>query len=264
MTFLLGLTAYGCARILAHRGRGYLLIIVCSVGGAFIRPNETLLALGGFTIAMLFRPVSPTVRFQGPRRTLAFVFLGAMTGVAIFVTLHFLPGSSNGLSLTSISKNNSGTGSGFGSGGIAYSANPIYYPKDVFVVLLDPLPLNAHGSGEWFEALENTVLLAVIFTSLRALRILPRAAFARPYVLMCVFFTGAFCYSFASLGNLGLITREAVVTMPFFLVVLCIPRGPRHSPPRYVWELRRRERVARRKALARRVGVSPPRRAVST
>jgi hypothetical protein len=264
MVFLLGLTAYGCARILAHRGRGYLLIIACSVGGAFIRPNETLLALGGFTVAMLFRPVSNTVRFHGPRRTLSFVLLGALTGVAIFVTLHYLPGSSNGLSLTSLSKNNSGTGNGFGSGGIAYSANPVFYPKDVFVVLFDPLPINAHGSGEWFEALENSVLVAVVLSSLRSLRILPRAAFARPYVMMCVIFTGAFCYSFASLGNLGLITREAVVTMPFFLVLLCIPRGPRHRPPRYVWELRRGERVARRKALARRGGVSAPGRAVPT
>jgi hypothetical protein len=262
MTFLLGLTAYACARILAHRGRGYVLIIACSVGGAFIRPNETLLALGAFTIAMLFRPASPTVRFQGTRRTVALIFLGAMTGVAIFVTLHFLPGSN---SLTQISKNNSGAGSGFGSsGGLAYSASPVYYPKDVFVVLFDPLPFNAHGSGEWVEAFANTFLVAVVLTSFRALRILPRAAFARPYVMMCVVFTGAFCYSFASLGNLGLITREAVVTMPFFLVALCIPRGPRHAPPRYVWELRRRDRVARRKAMARRAGVSTPTRAVAT
>ena len=154
MVFLLGLTAYGCARILAHRGRGYLLIIACSVGGAFIRPNETLLALGGFTVAMLFRPVSTTVRFHGPRRTLSLVLLGALTGVAIFVTLHYLPGSSNGLSLTTLSKNNSGTGNGFGSGGIAYSANPLYFPKDVFVVLFDPLPIQrpwqpGSGSRPW-------------------------------------------------------------------------------------------------------------------
>jgi hypothetical protein len=69
---------------------------------------------------------------------------------------------------------------------------------------------------------------------------------------MCLLFTAAFCYAFASLGNLGLITREATVTMPFFLVLLCIPRGPRHEPPRYVWELSRRQRMARRRALANR------------
>lgn len=260
MIFLLGLTAFGCAQILAHRGRGsYLLIIACSVGGAFIRPNETLLALGGFTIAMLVRPAKPGAGLQGLRRTVAFVFLGAMTGLAIFVTLHFLPGSS---SLTSLSKGNSGVGNGLGSGGVAYSANPLYWPKDVFVVLFDPLPFNAHGSGEWLEAAENTLVVAVVLTSLRSLRILPRAALARPYVLMCIFFTGAFCYSFASLGNLGLITREATVTMPFFLVLLCIPRGPRHQPPRYVWELRRRARKARARSAATRPRVARTRRPV--
>jgi hypothetical protein len=50
-----------------------------------------------------------------------------------------------------------------------------------------------------------------------------RVAFARPYVLMCLVFTGASCYSFAALGDLGLITQEAAVTMPFFFVLLCIP-----------------------------------------
>ena len=239
--------------------RGYWLVVACSVAGGFIRPNEMLLALGGFTFAMLFRPVGPGVKFDGPRRTIALVFLGAMVGLAVFVTLHFLPGTNGSLSLSQISKNKSGAGSGFTSSGITYSANPVYYPKDVFVVLFDPLPFNAHGSGEYLKALENSVLVAMVLTHSGRLRILPRVMFARPYVMMCFIFTGAFCYSFASLGDLGLITREAVVTVPFFLVVLCIPRGPRRRPPRYVWELRRRERIARKKALERRVGMGPPR-----
>jgi hypothetical protein len=42
------------------------------------------------------------------------------------------------------------------------------FPKDAFVVLFDPLPINAHGSGEWLEALENTAVVAVVvLTSLR-------------------------------------------------------------------------------------------------
>jgi Dolichyl-phosphate-mannose-protein mannosyltransferase len=263
MTFLLGLTSYGCARILAHRG-GYWLVIVCSVAGVFIRPNETLLALGGFTIALLIRPVSPKVKFEPTRRTFSLLVLGTMVVIAIFVTTHFLPGTTNGgLSLTKIShNNNTGNGAGFGSSGVTYSGNPVYFFKDVFVVLFDPLPFNAHGGGEWFEAVENTVLVGVVLASLRQLRIVPRAAIARPYVAMCIVFCGAFCYAFAALGNLGLITREATAMLPFFLVPLCIPRGPRHRPPRYLWELRQRERVAIRKAQARRAAAHPPRRAV--
>jgi len=250
MTFLLGVTAYACARILAGRGSfmTWLLIIVCSIGGAFIRPNQMLLAVGGFAIAMLFRPMSSNRRFQPGRRTASTVFLAVFVGLGIFVTLHFMPGLNGSLSLSTISSKNSGTGAGFGSSGVTYSGSPLYYPKDVFVVLLDPLPFNAHGNGELLEAAENMVLLSLILASLRHLRILPRASLARPYLLMCTVFVAAFAYAFAALGNLGLITRESTVMLPFFLVLLCIPRAPRGNPPRYMWELRRRDRVALRRA----------------
>jgi hypothetical protein len=248
MTFLMGLTAYGCARILAHRS-GYLLVLVCSAGGVFIRPNEVLLALGGFTMAMLFRPVDPNVRLEGPRRTVALIFLGSMLGVAIFVTLHYLPGVNGSISLTEISTNNS-TGVNNGSQIIGYSPSLLAYPKDVYTVLFVPLPFDAHGGGGYISALENTVLLGVILTSLRQLRLVPRVALARTYVTMCVVFTAAFLYSFAALSNAGLIIRERTVMLPFLLVLVCIPRGPRFRPPRYEWELPRRARLQRRRALA--------------
>ncbi len=262
MVFLLGLTSYGCARVLAHRRGGYVLVLAASAGGAFIRPNQQLLALGAFTIAMLFRPGSESNRFEPGRRTTGLIVLAAMVGLALFVTLHFLPGTNGSISLTSIAHNNSGTGAGFGSSGVTYSANPVYFPKDVFVVLFDPLPFNAHSSGEWLEAAENFVLVAVVLASLRQLVILPRAALARPYLIMCLVFTASFAYAFAALGNLGLITREAAVVLPSFLVLLCTPRGPRHRPPRYVWELSRRERIAWRRARARRANAGAPRRVV--
>jgi hypothetical protein len=124
------------------------------------------------------------------------------------------------------------------------------------VVLFDPLPFNAHSSGEKFQALQNTVLLVLLIASLRNLRILPRAAFARPYLIMCFVFVVSFCYFFASLGNLGLIAREATVMLPLYLALLCIPRGPRHRPPRYIWELTRRQRAAHRRAMAGRRAAS--------
>ena len=105
------------------------------------------------------------------------------------------------------------------------------------------------------------MLIVVILTSLRQLRLVPRVALARTYVFMCLFFTGSFLYAFASLGNLGLITRERTVMLPFFLVLLCIPLGPRHRRPRYEWELPRRARIERRRAMALRPSAVRPRRA---
>ena len=252
MLFLIGLITYGCAQVLARRGgfRAWLLIVAGCAGSVFIRPNEMLLVLGGFTIAMIFRPSSAVTKFEPARRTATLVLLSAMVGVVMFLTLHFLPGLHGSVNLSHINKNNQGPGSGFGSSGVAYSQNPLYLPKDVYVVLFDPLPLNAHSGGEKFQALQNTVLLVVLIASLRNLRILPRAALARPYLIMCFVYVLSFCYFFAALGNLGLIAREATVMVPLYLVLLCIPRGPRHRPPRYLWELTRRQRVAYKKAMA--------------
>ena len=252
MIFLLGVLTYGCAQVLARQGgfRAWLLIVAACAGSVFIRPNEMLLVLGGFTIAMIFRPSSAAAKYEPARRTTSLVLLAAGVGVVMFLTLHFLPGLHGSVNLSSINKNNQGSGSGLGSSGVAYSQSPLYFPKDVYVVLFDPLPFNAHSSGEKFQAVQSTVLLGVLIVSLRNLRILPRAAFARPYLIMCFVYVVSFCYFFAALGNLGLIAREATVMVPLYLVLLCIPRGPRHRPPRYVWELTRRQRAARRRAVA--------------
>ena len=252
MIFLLGVLTYGCAQVLARQGgfRAWLLILAACAGSVFVRPNVMLLLLGAFTIAVIFRQPSASAKFEPARRTASLVFLGTTVAVVMLLTLHFLPGLQGGVNLSAINKNNQGPGSGFGSSGITYSQSPLYFPKDVYVVLFDPLPFNAHSGGEKFQALQNTVLLGMLVAGLRNLRILPRAAFARPYLIMCFVFVLSFCYFFASLGNLGLIAREAAEMMPLYLVLLCIPRGPRHRPPRYMWELTRRQRAAQKRAVA--------------
>ncbi len=252
MTFLLGVIAFGCARVLTYRKGGYPLIIVASVGSIFIRPNELVLALGGFVIAMFIRPVRPGSTFEGPRRTFALIVLGAMFAVAAVVSVKLLTGHGS-LSLTTIAHNNSaGTGSGYNSSLQGYSASPLAYPKDVYWVLFDPLPFNAHSTSQLLAATENTVILGVVISSWRRLRILPRAMLGRPYVALCAAYSVGFLYFFAALANLGLITRERTVMMPFLLVVLALPRGPKDKPPRYEWELRRRQRLAWRRMVAER------------
>ncbi len=252
MIFLLGVLTYGCAQVLARQGgiRAWLMIVASCGASLFVRPNETLLVLGGFTVAMIFRPTKATTKFEPARRTLSLVLLATLVVTVMIVTLHFLPGLHGSVNLSSINKTNQGTGSGLGSSGVTYSQSPLYFPKDVYVVLFDPLPYNAHGGGQLFQALQNTVLLVMLVVGIRSLRILPRAAFARPYLIMSFVYVVGFCYFFASLGNLGLIAREATVMVPLYLVLLCIPRGPRHQPPKYMWELTRRQRVARKRAVA--------------
>ncbi len=165
------------------------------------------------------------------------------------MTVHYLHFGGTS-SLQAVNAHNSvGVGAGHGSGGVPYSSDPATYPRDLYEVLFNPLPIKAHGSGQRVAALENAMIIVIIAASLRQLRIVPRAAFARPYVMLCLVYSVVFIYTFAALGNLGLIERERVMLLPFFLVLFAIPRAPRGSPPWYPWELRRRARLRLRAAV---------------
>jgi len=244
MTLSLGVVSYGAAKVFSRRRGGYTLALLGVAIGILIRPNELLLIVAGFTVAMMLTPPN-SERGEGIRRVISLAFFGTLLVVAGLLTVHYLHNSgSSSVSLNQIAHNNASGG----SGGVGYSSSPLGYPHDVYVVLFDPLPFNFHGLGELLAAGENTLILIIVFASLRQLRIVPRAAFARPYVMMCLVYSLAFMYTFAALGNLGLITRERTLLFPFLLVLLCIPRSPKGQPPRYEWELRRRDRKRMRAA----------------
>ena len=248
MTLSLGLAAYGAAKILARRRGGFILLIIGSAIGGSVRPNELLLLLAGFCIALMILPAGPRRTLGGVRRVGAMAFLLVLLGLSIYFTLHFLRSSGGSFSLQQISTTDKGSSAGFGSSNVNYSPGPKGFLHDIYTVLLDPLGYNAHGNGERLASVENFVILCVILSSWRQLRIVVRASFARPYVLLSVIYSLGFIYTFAALGNLGLITRERTLLFPLLLVVLSIPLSPKGEEPQYDWELRRGERLRRRRA----------------
>jgi hypothetical protein len=260
MMFALGLTAFGSAKILARQRGGFSLVLPGGFIAAYVRPNELLLILAGFTVAMMVPTAAVRQNLGGLRRLAGLLFLGLLLGISIYITVHYLrvgPGGS--VSLQQTNANNQGVGNGFNSSGVPYSSSLATYPRDIYEVLFNPLPVNAHGTGQYVAAMENLILIGLIVTSLRNLRMVPRAAFARPYVMMCAAYSAVFIYTFAALGNLGLIERERTMMFPMLLVLLGIPRSPRDRAYRYDWELRRRARLQRRVAIERqRAGRPPP------
>ena len=252
MMLSLGLTAYGIAKVLVHRRGGFSLMAVGVAVGILIRPNELLLVLAGFAVALMIRPPADGQRFGGLRRVGGLAFMGSLLLLSVYLTIHYPHSGQGSLSLNQVSQNNTGAGIGFGSSNIPYSSSPSYYWRDIYTILFDPLPINAHGAGQLVASLENSVIVVLILFSLRQLRMTFRASFARPYVMMCTIYSLLFVYAFAALGNLGLIARERTLLFPFLLVLLCIPRSPRHRPPIYPWELRRKARMRHQRATARR------------
>ena len=257
MMLSLGIFALGAAKVLMRRPGGFSLLAIGVAVGILIRPNELLLVLGGFAVALMIRPSGSRENFGGLKRVAGLIFMGLLLALSVYLTFHYLHSSNGSLSLNQLSHNNTGAGIGFGSSNISYSSNPAYYWRDIYTVLFDPLPINAHGMGQVVAALENSVILVLVLCSLRNLRMTIRASFARPYVMLCTIYCILFVYTFAALGNLGLIARERTLLLPFLLVLICIPRTPRGRRPQYPWELRRKDRNRQRRA-TRRAGPRTP------
>lgn len=252
MLFGLGVTAYGVALVMARQRTGYLYMVGGGALSLFIRPNEIVILALGFALAMVVRAVmaSATGSLRRPRNAFTmgavFVFVAGAVVITTYEAVHFLhtiTGSGVGNSLNTLAANNQGSGAGFGSSAVAYSSNPLLYPRDIYTVLFDPLPFSAHSVTQLFAAVENTLILFVVLWSLPRLRRLPRVCQQRPYVLMAVFYSGVFVFTFAALGNLGLITRERTLLLPFLFVVLAFPMARSGADP-YPWQSRRpRERA---------------------
>ena len=56
------------------------------------------------------------------------------------------------------------------------------------------------------------------------LRSLGRMMRRSPYVAYCVGVVLMFVYAFSALSNFGILARQRVQVLPFFLVLLCLPR----------------------------------------
>jgi hypothetical protein len=242
----LGLAAYGIALVMVGKRGGYLPILVGGALALFIRPNEVVILVVGFALAMLVRAIGGNASGSRRRNAFsmagAFVFVAGIVVVTTIVAAHFLHGLTSagvGNALTKVSAGNKGTGAGFGSSSVPYSSNPLWYPRDAYTVLFDPLPFTAHSITELFAAGENTLILLVVLASFPRLRYLPRLCLQRPYVFTALFYSIIFIFAFAALGNLGLITRERTLLLPFLFIVLAFPIARPGEDP-YPWQRRRR------------------------
>ncbi|MDE3087625.1 MAG: hypothetical protein KGJ77_12805, partial [Acidobacteriota bacterium] len=257
MYLSIGLAADGASRVLARKPRGVLLLVVGIAIGVYVRPQELLLFTGATAAATLFRP-----RAQGRRlRLVRFVALAAAEAVLLVVVIaitgKLAKQGTPVFSLKAVAANNAGQ-----SSSIPYHPGPSGYPYDIYVVLFDPQLFNAHSMSQRIAALENSVILVLILTSLRRLVRVPRVAMARPYVMVAFLDLAGFCYAFAALSNLGLIDRERTLVLPFLLVLLAIPISPKGKPKQYPWEVSRRKtrRQQRQRSPWEYAGVGPPSR----
>ena len=112
MLLSLGVTAYGAAKVLAHRRGGFSLMALGVAIGILIRPNELLLVLGGFAVALMIRPSGDPRNFGGLRRVGGLVVMGTLLFISVFLTFHYLHTSGGSLSLNQVGRTTRGPASG--------------------------------------------------------------------------------------------------------------------------------------------------------
>ena len=112
-------------------------------------------------------------------------------------------------------------------GGSSYEAirptSPIGAAQAAVAVVFRPWPYEAHNVQALLGSLEGVILLALALTSLRRLASVPRAMLKRPYVAYAFLYSLSFAYTFSSIGNFGILSRQRVQLYPLLVVLLCVP-----------------------------------------
>lgn len=248
MIFALGVCAYGSARILERRPLGWPVLFLGAGVCYLLRPHVIVVVLAALAVAILFRPRPGTKPLFGPTGRI-------LTVVALMVALAFslsiaadriLPANdSAGVEAVGdlLDRAESGTDEGGSEIDNPLPNSPLTYPLAVFTVLFRPTIIEARNLGGVLAAIETTIVLGLFIAGRHRLRQLPSLIFQRPYVMMCVVYTGVFAFAWSSFSNLGALARQRVQVWPFVLLLVSLPNIAG---------------AAQRRAAKRRMPINPP------
>jgi hypothetical protein len=118
---------------------------------------------------------------------------------------------------------------------------PSRFPQAFVNVIFRPFPWQATNLQSLLASMEGLFLLGLILTGGRRLLAVARSVFDTPYVIMAAAYTVLFVYAFSSFANFGILTRQRVQVLPFFLVLLSMHplprRGSRAVQQTNVWDV---------------------------
>ncbi len=234
----LGALSYGGARVLTGRWGGMALpVVVAGLWGASsVRPHLAGIWLGALAIALGFGLVTQRSGSRH-RERLATIGLAGLSLLMLFVvasaTLRYLNAGADSSDtatvtqqvndiFTETSRRSTQGGSSFQPVSIS---SPLDWPLAIGRTLTRPLLPEARSFAELLPALEMTGLFVLAALSCRRLLNLPRVALRNPYVVFAMLCLLMFGLVFASIGNLGILTRQRSLVVPFLVLPFCVPRA---------------------------------------
>ncbi len=224
LMLFVGVTALGAAKLFNSQPGAYALLAMGAVGTAIVRPHVAVLLFAALLIAQILRPTvgHPTGLLAKLGGVLV---LGGAAVVLMSQSAAFL--GIDDLTWQALSESVDWAGDQTGQGGSAFTPVPIGSPWGVvaatLTVLFRPFPWEAGNLQMLLQSLEGVVLIVLAIKAWPQLRRLPAFIRQNPYVLFSVIYMAGFIWAFAGFGNFGILARQRVLMLPFFLVVLALP-----------------------------------------
>jgi len=230
----LGVLSYGVA--LAVTGNilpGVLLFLAGVAGVVEMRPHVALVAFFGVLLAAIVgrarKPGSGSLLL----RVILFAGL-AVLGVMLFQSTSSFFGVESiaqeggaNAAFANAEGRTSEAGSAFSP--VTVGTNPLKYPLAAATVLFRPFPFEVGNPIAALTALEGVFLIVLAVRERARLRSIGRQMRRSPYVAYCLGTVLMFIYAFSALSNFGILARQRCQVLPFFLVLLCLPRWEREG-----------------------------------
>ena len=224
--FCLGLASYGVARVLTRSIPLGLVIIGAGIFGvSLVRPHVALTIFSGVALAAaLGKSQRPGVKTSALRLVLfgALVVLGLVlaSSTAEFFGVPSLNQETGNEILNEAEGRTSEAGSAFSP---VRMSNPANVPLAIVTVLFRPFPFEASSAVSAASSIEGVALFGLMCVSWRRLLSVPRCMRNQPYVAYCIGILITFIYAFSSFSNFGILARQRVQVLPFFLALACLP-----------------------------------------
>ncbi len=227
MTLVLGMTAYGVAKLVSRRRNAVLWLAAGIAGSAVVRPHIAITLVAALGVAYFFsgarRPGfgAPIAKVAG-LLTLLVVFGLVLSAVEAKFKLEEGEGVEQVFERTR-EQTSSEEGSSFEAVG---ARSPTDLPLAAFSVLFRPFPFEARNAQALVASLEGTLLLFLFVKHWRKLgNLLPRRR--APFLAFVSAYSVLFVIAFSNFGNFGILARQRVQVFPFILVLLAVPRRRR-------------------------------------
>jgi hypothetical protein len=239
MTLFLGVFAIGVVDLTQRRFmRGVLLTAVSGALVLGVRSHMAVLAVGAAALGIVLAKAG----VESGRISKVVIFLLLIGGGAFLLTR---ASDILGFSLTtediqefadSVTEQ---TSQGGGQVNANPATNPLEVPGAVVRVLFRPLLTEVSSFEQMLSALEGTGLLLISLWKAPAIYRNRRLIRRSPYLSFCVVYTLAFVIAWSAVANYGILARQRVQVLPFYLAILVILGFPSERPVRSIPVLNR-------------------------